>query len=440
MNDRTSLALAETLCEHDRDVTRDLPAAPLIAGARRRRTRRRVTLSAAALAAAGLVFGIAVNTIPGRDSSAPVPATHSTEPVEASPTHTMIPPQDDLHAWVESLPETPIPEGGDTLPAASTDGDRMVLSLGGRSVRMPEGVKALTLPRAVKNGWLFVGVTQTRLGLYENTRILHVDVVSMTVREMATGGAIGSLLVSPERDSFAWVDQVSTEPGAYGPAIFHLTRFSDGVAVVSKEYDDRQIGMPATWRDDMITFVRSRFAENGAETNDVADPKWVFDVRRATWTSKPWKRQFEFATPVRTKDGDTDAFVSMKELGGDRACFYRMVGEAVDPEALGCDEWPKVSPGHEFVAFAKGDGTNSGRVLDSATMAPVTVPAQVADMLALCDWEKDSVLLCMPMIADGDTQTHAFRWSVTQGVGQRVDIADLGFHEGDGLAGRIHID
>lgn len=433
MNDRTTLALAEALREHDHDVSGGLPAQQVLARARRRRTRRHAVAGAGAAAATALVVGIALSMIPGSSSTTP-PATRSTTPHPVSTTSAAVP--SDPQAWLTTLPTAPLDPADDTLPQASMDGARMVLTLHGRSVRMPEGIRALTLPRAVDRGWVFVGVTQLRAGgVYENTRILQLDTRTMTVRELASAGAIYSLLVSPRGDQVVWVDLGSTEPGTKAGATLHLTRLSDGGDVLARSFDERKVGLPATWSDRTITFVRTRVTQNGGDAQDVDTPTTNFDIGTATWSPRASKRQVDNLWVVPTV-GQTTAIVQLREVGGDRPCIYRMTSTELSSEPLACGAYAKVSPGGGYVALIDEDSPRPLGVIDTRTWSAVSLPEPLTRM-ASCDWEFESVLSCTPQPPKGSAPTVGVRWSVIEARGQRFDVPPLGMEEGADFVGRI---
>lgn len=435
MTDPTILALTEALREHHDDFEAEVAPAPVVASAKRARRRRRVA-GAGGVVAAAAVAAIVLSILPGRPTSAPVPADRSTTPT-ALPSMTTVP-HDELRSWVSSLPSTPLSQGEDTLPTVSMDGDRVLLTLGGRSTRLPQGIRALSTPRPTERGWLLIGVTRSPLGLYEHTRVVEVDTDTMSVRELARGRSLKSLLVSPDGSQFAWVDDGTSEPGAQRTPVLHVHELSSGREVLVQPVDEQEVGYPATWADATITFVRNRLADEGGDAHDVRWPITTFDTRSRTWTHGSTRQQFDRVAVVATRSGDTTAIVQAREPGGDSACVYRMVGSTVTGNALGCRSFAWVSAGGRYVLLVDEDAAGRHQLLDGENFTPISVPDQLAEQLHACGWEGESVLFCGLPRKDGSAGMD-LRWSVPDGQGQRLDEARPTTQEDAGLDTTIFI-
>jgi hypothetical protein len=323
--------------------------------------------------------------------------------------------------------------GDDTMPTPSMGGDRMVLSLGGRTVTMPDGVKALGSARPLPTGWLFIGVTQSRPGgVFENTKVLQLDTSALKVSEVASGRAITSLLVSPDGEKFAWVDRGTTEPGVAPSPALHIDDLSTGIEVLADRFDESQVGEPVAWSGSTLTFARTRVAENGGAAHDARWPISTFDSRSKTWARGSAKRQFENVSVVPVRSGDTTAIVQAREPGGDRQCLYRLV----NPEPLGCETTVEVSFGGRFLAISSDTSADGNAVLDSSTLQRVAMPEQVRSQLRYCDWATESVLVCALERGKPGNPTVRFLWSVTQGAGQQVDLSPMS-PDDNGIEGRI---
>ena len=369
MNDRTSLALAETLREHDRDVTRDLPAAPLIAGARRRRTRRRVTMSAAALAAAGLVFGIAVSTIPGRDASMPIPAgtgtpghvqVRETSAVEPDSPPTTVVRSSSIEEWASALPvgapfepyeAFSLLEDRNGVPVyRDKAGD---LSLGQEAFEVRRSLRAGTLGDQPSSTIIVVGEYSSGRGV-----VWAVSPEAHSAKQLWRGPSVIDILGGQHS-----VALIAGEPGAEPPTL-ELVELADG-ATASRmlSLDSPKQPRLATWKNGEITVIDGQAAkgQDGASSPVRESAAYTWSEGDG-WVAGAVRRWFG---PARTGFEQHDLGRNIVMIGtGDEVCAHLMDGPDLAAEPLTCapDLSAEQAPMGSLVLLSRDLGEGRGFV------------------------------------------------------------------------------
>lgn len=368
MNDRTSLALAETLREHDRDVTRDLPAAPLIAGARRRRTRRRVTMSVAALAAAGLVFGIAVSTIPGRDASMPVPAgTGTPGHVQVRETSASPDGQATTAAWSPTVDEwvATLPVGGPFEPYTpftvleDRNGVPVYRHKGGE---VTLGQEPFEVTRTLRAGTLGDQPSSTIIvvGEYSSGRgvVWAVSPEAHSAKQLWRGPSVIDIMGGQHS-----VALIAGEPGAEPPTL-ELVELADG-ATASRmlSLDSPKQPRLATWKNGEITVIdgQASTGQHGASAPARESSAYTWSERDG-WVAGPAR---QWLGPARTGFEQHDLGRNIVMIGtGDEVCAHLMDGPDLAAEPLTCapDLSAEQAPMGSLVLLSRDLGEGRGFV------------------------------------------------------------------------------
>lgn len=428
MSDQTTRTLDETFRERaDAIPPADLTPARFIRAARRQQRRHRAYGALGGVAAAAVVVALALQSAQV-SSAPPVPAATS-HPQETALTVDQVARANASHAWALSLPSGP-PEARALGYELRRRGDRVAVVLPAGEALLPAGVRAVSSPTKVADGWLFIGHGADPTGeggLSElGSSVLEVR-ADLTVRTLVEADVVASILPSPGGRGLGMVTgRVDSGTVQHERALFVL----DSGDTVDVALPDPGAAAIASWVGDRVVFMGDARRMWGSRIHvyDLAERRWwVEHVPRIDGASTVGL----LAAPA-AQGGSLSRSIVM--LHGDaQSCAHLMDGSDIDEEQLACAPSDvgltvRVSPGGKYAVVGQGwhGRVNTGapaRVIDVATGADVPgVPRQLLDVGAqYLIWEDDHTLVGQATRA---TPVHdaatLFRWDLATRSGESL--------------------
>lgn len=448
MSEPTTRTLDETFRERtDALAPADFTPDRIMRAARGQRRRHRAYGALGGVAVAAVVIGLALQSGP-LNTAPPMPA--GTSAGVSSPMETLTSEQvaraNAGFAWAMGLPPGP-PEsrslgyevvGRGELTVGSERGgierqpERVAVVLQRGEALLPPGVRAVSSPTKVADGWLFIGHGDNRTGEggidQLGSTVLHVG-EDLTVHTVVAADVVASILPSPDGRRAGVVTGAVSGQGEveYDAARFVTLASGETVEVALPDSD---AGAIATWEGAEVAFVgRQGVPSSRIHVYDLAERRWsVEDPPRVGGHSAPVSL---LAAPAAQGASTGQSFVVLQGVDS-RSCVHLMDGSSIGPELV-CvpgdrEGHVRVSPGGRYAVVGGGfpGRVNPGppaRIIDLATGRDVAgVPAQLLDVGAYyLIWENDHALIGQATRATPvhDSAT-LFRWDLHTSSGESL--------------------
>jgi hypothetical protein len=445
MSEPTTRTLDETFQERtDALPPADFTPDRIMRAARGQQRRHRAYGTLGGVAAAGLVVALALHSGPATTSS-PQPATTSGT-TETSLTIDQVTRANAGFAWAMGLPPGQ-PEArslgyavvrrseltvGSERGGTETRAERVAVVLERGEALLPPGVRAVSSPTKVADGWLFIGHGDNRAGeggIDElGSTVVHVG-EDLTVRTLVEADVVGSIFPSPDGRRVAVVTGTRSGDGrvAYDTARFVTL---DSRETVQVALPDPEASAVATWNGDRVVFMGDArgMGDSRIHVYDLAERRWwVQNVPRLDGASTVAL----LAAPAAQGGSSSKSLVVLH--GDTQACIHLMDGSEIGEEQLACDRADaelsaRVSPDGRYAVVGGGffGRVNPGppaRIIDLATGRDVAgVPAQLLDVGAFhLIWENDHALIGQAARATPvhDSAT-LFRWDLHTSSGESL--------------------
>jgi hypothetical protein len=434
MSDQTTRTLDETFRERTDALTpADFTPGRIMGTARRHQRRQRTYGALGGVAAAAVVVALALQS--GQVTSAPPTPAGTSSSLETALTVDQVARANASHAWALSLPAGP-PEHRDLGYELARRGDRVAVTLDRGEALLPQGVRAVSSPTKVADGWLFIGHGYDSTGEKSldqlGSTLLHVG-ADLTVRTVLRADVVVSVLPSPDGRRAAVVTGTRNPDGQVEPDTAHFLTLGSAESV-QVALPDPEASTAATWDGDRVVFlgdVRRRWGSR-IHVYDLAEGRWwVEHVPRLDGADS-----VSLLAAPGAQGGSTSRSLVVL-LGDAQACVHLMDGSTIGEEQLACaptgtdlytEVFARVSPAGRFAVVGQGwnGRVNTGppaRVIDLATGRDVVgIPRQALDVGAFfLMWENDHALVGQATRATPvhDSATH-FRWDLTTPSGESL--------------------